>query len=120
MYTKQLLCTIHVHVYSVVLESGVLEVREEPALTTSKSPLSAPVSGGGKTKEVDESPLSEARADPMVLAVGSDVSSESGPSHQSTNTNSTNKKPNKTSKHKKHKRHGESDYSGRLRQKQLA
>ena len=102
-----MLCTIHV--YSGVSESGVLEVTEEPALTTSKSPPSAPVSGGGETKEVDESPLSEARADPMILAVGGDISSEPGPSHQSTNTNSTNKKSNETSKLKKHKRRGQSN-----------
>ena len=72
--------------------------REEPALTTSKSPLSAPVSGGSETKE---SPLSEARADPMILAVAGDVSSEPGPSHQSTKTSSTNKKSTKPSRHKR-------------------
>ena len=87
--------------------AGVMECvggkqREEPALTTSKSPLSAPGSGGGKTKEVDESPLSEARADPMILAVAGDVSSEPGPSHQSSKTNSTSKKSTKPSRHKRH------------------
>ena len=85
-----------------VLECVGGEQREEPALTTSKSPLSAPVSGGGESKEVDESPLSEARADPMILAVAGDVSSEPGPSHQSTKTNSTNKKSTKPSRHKRH------------------
>ncbi len=89
--------------------SGVLEGREEPALTTSKSPLSASVSGVGETKEVDQGPLSEARADPMILAVAGDVSCEPRPSHQSTNTNTTNKKSNKPSQHKRHKRHGESN-----------
>ena len=84
-----------------VLECVGGEQREEPALTTSKSPLSAPVSGGGESKEVDESPLSEARADPMILAVASDVSSEPGPSHQSTKTNSTNKKSTKPSRQKR-------------------
>ena len=78
---------------AAMLECGVLEGREEPALTISKSPLSAPVSGVGETKEVDQSPLSEARADPMILAVAGDVSSE---------------KSNKPLQHKKHKRHGES------------
>ncbi len=92
-----------------MLECDLLKGREEPALTTSKSPLSAPVSGVGKTKEVDQGPLSEARADPMILAVAGDVSSELGPSHQSTNTNSTDRKSNKPSQHKRHKRHGESN-----------
>ncbi len=78
---------------AAVLECGVLEGREEPALTTSKSPLTAPVNGGGETKEVDQGPLSEARADPMILAVAGDVSSE---------------KSNKPLQHKKHKRHGKS------------
>lgn len=92
-----------------MLESGVLEVRDEPALTTSKPPLNAPVSSCGETKEVDESPTIVAPADPMSLPVAGDVSSEPGSSHQSTNTNPTNKKSNKPSKHKKHKRHGKSN-----------
>ena len=78
---------------AAMLECGVLEGREEPALTTYKSPLSAPVGGVGETKEVDQGPLSEARADPMILAVAGDVSSE---------------KSDKPLQHKKHKRHGES------------